>query len=155
MIDDHYLEAEIGPDTDTLLLVVVGAHLRAELTDRPLAYMLVERIEDWQRGHVEADRLTPLVCSDMWYLNAAELLSRPTICLGRPGVNAASAFFANRLPTAFVLQETFQVQLDLEFITMQACVWGIDGAATASGPRGAGSISPTFSPGGYSRWSTR
>ena len=133
MIDDHYLEAETGPDTDTLLLVVVGAHLRAELTDRPLAYMLVERIEVWQRRHVEADRLTPLVCSDMWYLNAAELLSRPTICLGRPGVNAASAFFANRLPTAFVLEETFQVQLDLEFITMQACVWGVNAAATASG----------------------
>ena len=133
MIDDHYLDAETGPDTDTLLLVVVGAHLRAELTDRPLAYMLVERIEVWQRRHVEADRLTPLVCSDMWYLNAAELLSRPTICLGRPGVNAASAFFANRLPTAFVLEETFQVQLDLEFITMQACVWGVNAAATASG----------------------
>jgi len=60
-------------------------------------------------------------------------LSRPTICLGRPGLNAASAFFANRLPTAFVLQETFQVQLDLEFITMQACVWGVNAAATASG----------------------
>ncbi len=133
MIDDHYLEAETGPDTDTLLLVVVGAHLRAELTDRPLAYMLVERIEAWQRRHVEADQLAPLVCSDMWYLNAAELLSRPTICLGRPGVNAASAFFANRLPTAFVLEETFQVQLDLEFITMQACVWGVNAAATASG----------------------
>ena len=133
MIDDHYLEAEIGPDTDTLLLVVVGAHLRAELSDRPLAYMLVERIEAWQRQHVEADRLAPLVCSDLWYLNAAELLSRPTICLGRPGVNAASAFFANRLPTAFVLEETFQVQLDLEFITMQACVGGVNGAATASG----------------------
>ena len=133
MIDDHYLEAEIGPDTDTLLLVVVGAHLRAELSDRPLAYMLVERIEAWQRQHVEADRLAPLVCSDLWYLNAAELLSRPTICLGRPGVNAASAFFANRLPTAFVLEETFQVQLDLEFITMQACVWGVNAAATASG----------------------
>ncbi|MEE9130355.1 MAG: hypothetical protein V3T84_10070 [Phycisphaerales bacterium] len=133
MIDDHYLDAETGPDTDTLLLVVVGAHLRAELTDRPLAYMLVERIEAWQRRHVEADWLAPLVCSDLWYLNAAELLSRPTICLGRPGVNAASAFFANRLPTAFVLEETFQVQLDLEFITMQACVWGVNAAATASG----------------------
>ncbi len=133
MIDDHYLEAETGPDTDTLLLVVVGAHLRAELTDRPLAYMLVEQIEGWQRQHVEAERLAPLVCSDMWYLNAAELLSRPTICLGRPGINAASAYFANRLPTAFVLEETFQVQLDLEFITMQACVWGVNAAATASG----------------------
>ncbi len=133
MIDDHYLEAETGPDTDTLLLVVVGAHLRAELTDRPLAYMLVDQIEGWQRQHVEAERLAPLVCSDMWYLNAAELLSRPTICLGRPGINAASAYFANRLPTAFVLEETFQVQLDLEFITMQACVWGVNAAATASG----------------------
>ncbi len=133
MIDDHYLEAETGPDTDTLLLVVVGAHLRAELTDRPLAYGLVDQIESWQQRHVEAERLAPLVCSDMWYLNAAELLSRPTICLGRPGVNAASAFFANRLPTAFVLEEAFQIQLDLEFITMQACVWGVNAAATASG----------------------
>ena len=113
MIDDNYLDGEIGPDTDTLLLVVVGAHLRAELTDRPLAYMLVDRIEGWQQRHVEADPLVPLVCSDLWYLNATELLSRPTICLGRPGVNATSAYFANRLPTAFVLEETFQVQLDL------------------------------------------
>ncbi len=133
MVDDHYLEADSGPDTDTLLLIVVGAHLRAEQIDRPMGYALAERIEGWQRLHVEADRLTPLVCSDLWYLNAAELLVRPTICLGRPGVNAATAYFANRLPTAFVLEQMFQVQLDLEFITMQACVWGVNAGATASG----------------------
>ncbi len=133
MVDDHYLDADTGPDTDTLLLIVVGAHLRAEQIDRPMAYALAEGIEDWQRQHVEADRLTPLVCSDLWYLNAAELWVRPTICLGRPGVNAATAYFANRLPTAFVLEEMFQVQLDLEFITMQACVWGVNAEATASG----------------------
>ena len=133
MVDDHYLDADSGPDTDTLLLIVVGAHLRAEQIDRPLAQALAERIEGWQRQHVEADRLSPLVCSDLWYLNAAELLSRPTICLGRPGVNAATAYFANRLPTAFVLEQMYQVQLDLEFITMQACVWGVNADATASG----------------------
>ena len=34
-------------DTSQLLLIVVGAHLRAEVADRPLAYWISGRIEDW------------------------------------------------------------------------------------------------------------
>ena len=38
------VQAEI--DTSKLLLIVVGAHLRAEMADRPLAYRLCDRIKD-------------------------------------------------------------------------------------------------------------
>ena len=132
--DPHTESSESGPDTDTVLLIVVGAHLIAELADRPSAYQLAQQIVDWQRQHLDCDepQLSPVVCSDMWYLNSAQLMTRPTICLGRPGINAASAYFANRLPTAFVVEQSFQVQLDVEFLDMQACIWGIDAAATAS-----------------------
>ena len=135
MSNDPYTEpTESGPDTDSMLLIVVGAHLIAELADRPRAYQLAQQIVDWQKQHLDTDEpwLSPIVCSDMWYLNSTQLMARPTICLGKPGVNAASAYFANRLPTAFVIEQSFQVQLDVEFIDMQACIWGIDAAATSS-----------------------
>jgi len=131
---DPYIESESGPDTDTVLLIVVGAHLIAELSDRPCAYQLAQQIVDWQQEHLEQDepRMSPIVCSDMWYINSTQLMARPTICLGRPGVNAASAYFANRLPIAFVIEHSFQVQLDVEFLDMQVCIWGIDSASTSS-----------------------
>lgn len=135
MSSDPYTQtSEAGPDTDTVLLIVVGAHLIAELADRPAAYQLAQQIVDWQRQHLDSNepQLSPVVCSDMWYLNSAQLMARPTICLGRPGINAASAYFANRLPTAFVVEQSFQVQLDVEFLDMQACIWGIDAASNLS-----------------------
>ena len=57
---------------------------------------------------------------------------RPTISVGAPELNAVSAFFANRLPTALVIDHSLQVQLDPEFVTLQACVWGVNEQATAS-----------------------
>ena len=74
-----------------------------------------------------------MLCTDLWYLNASELMLRPTISVGRPEHNAVSAYFANRLPTALVIERSLQVQLDPEFVTLQACVWGVDGPATRSG----------------------
>ena len=118
--------------TDDLLVVVVGAHLRAELADRPLGYRLRERILQWQAGHPEVRPLQPVLCTDLWYLNAEDLMVRPTISVGAPELNAVSAFFANRLPTALVIDHSLRVQLDPEFVTLQACVWGVDEQATAS-----------------------
>ena len=40
---------------------------------------------------------------------------------------------ATVLPTAFVIDQSLQVQLDPEFVTLQACVWGVDEPATRSG----------------------
>lgn len=118
---------------DRLLVVVVGAHLRAEQSDRPLGYRLRDSILRWQAAHPDARPLSPVLCSDLWYLNAPELMVRPTISVGAPELNAVSAFFANRLPAALVIDDSLQVQLDPEFVTLRACVWGVDDAATATG----------------------
>lgn len=120
----------LGPDR--LLLIVVGAHLQAEQEHRPLGYRLRESIVRWQAGHPQVNPLKPLLCTDLWYLNAEDLMQRPTIAVGAPGLNAVSAFFANRLPTALVIDQSLQVQLDPEFVTLRACVWGVDEPATAS-----------------------
>ncbi len=127
-----------------LLLIVLGAHLGAELADRPLGYRLRDRIVRWQHDTLppatartpaasEDEPLLAAVCTDLWYLNTPDLMARPTICLGRPELNAASAYWANRLPTAFVIDETLRIHLDPEFINLQACVWGANDGATASG----------------------
>ena len=121
------------PDPQRLLLIVVGAHLQAELTDRPLGYRLREDVRRWQDGNRDAAPLDPVVCTDLWYLNALSLMTRPTIAVGRPELNAVSAYFANRLPTALVVDESLQVQLDPEFVTLHACVWGVNDATTADG----------------------
>ena len=120
-------------DPRHLMMIVVGAHLEAELSDRPLGYRLQNDVVRWQQETPEADPLAPIVCTDLWYLNARDLMLRPTISVGRPEHNAVSAYFANRLPTALVIDRSLQVQLDPEFVTLQACVWGVDGPATRSG----------------------
>ncbi len=123
--------------TDNLLLIVVGAHLRAEEADRPLAYKLRKRILAWLAGH--ADRLNidlaPIVCSDLWYLNHDHLQQRPTISIGGPGVNALSAYFAQQLTIESGQEQQPQVvlQLDPEFTDLRVCIWGMDHPLTAQG----------------------
>ena len=107
--------------------------MQAELADRPLGYRLRDDVLRWQQRTPEAGPLLPVVCTDLWYLNAPELMVRPTIAVGRPEHNAVSAYFANRLPTALVIDESLQVQLDPELVNLQACVWGVDRRATSSG----------------------
>ena len=119
-------------DPQHLLLIVVGAHLRAEMADRPLGYRLRDKVVQWQEAEAEATSLIAMVCTDLWYLNAEQLMLRPTISVGPPEQNAVSAYFANRLPTALVIDDSLQVQLDPEFVTLQACVWGVDGRATTA-----------------------
>lgn len=117
-----------------MLLIVVGAHLQAERSDRPLAYRLRERILRWQDEHGSeiGAPIEPIVCTDVWYLNNDDLLRAPAIALGRPGVNAATAYLASRLPLAFVIDDTLQVQLDQEFIDRRACLWGVDAQSSVS-----------------------
>lgn len=122
------------PDPHRLLPIVVGAHLRAEMAHRPLGYRLCDEISGWQRdAGSESACPAPILCTDLWYLNDQALMTRPTIALGGPELNAVSAYLANRLPTAFVIEQSLQVQLDPEFVTLQACVWGVDDRTTAAG----------------------
>jgi hypothetical protein len=119
-------------ETMRLLPIVVGAHPRSELADRPIANRLVAAIRQWQRVEVEDEesRLIPMVMSDLWYLNDRELLLQPTIAIGEPGVNAASAYFGTRLPKAYVVDGRLQVLADLEFLEPGVAIWGVDAQST-------------------------
>lgn len=120
----------LGPqdiDVERLLLIVVGAHLRAEVADRPLAYALRDRVDAWldaRAGAIDGHRPDVIVCTDIWYLNNEELRSRPTISIGGPGVNALAAYLADRLETAFVVEDVLAVQVDLDFVDPVASCWG-------------------------------
>lgn len=117
-----------------LVLIVVGADLRAEMSDRPLAYRLREAVLRWRDG-VEDDAaaiIQPVVCTDLWYVNNAALMQRPTLSVGDPSMNAATAYLATKIPVAFVIQETLKVHLDPEWIDLRACLWGVNVSATAA-----------------------
>ena len=94
-------------DVDQLILIVVGAHLRSEMTDRQLAYRMRESaLRSMDQLEAEDDIVDPLtivVCTDLWYLNHPELMARPTITIGDPERNSASAYLGNKVPTAFVV----------------------------------------------------
>jgi len=122
-------------DTSRLILIVTGAHLHAELLDRPVAYALRQHLMDWlEQAGETLNPLSPrvLVCSDVWYLNNDPLRNRPTISIGGPGVNALTAFLADKLPSAFAIEDRLIVQADLDFQETVACCWGADGGATAA-----------------------
>lgn len=111
-----------------LLLIVVGAHLRAETADRPLAYRLRERIHAWLEKHAAGLNvpLYPVVCSDILYMKDETLQGRPTISLGGPGVNALSAYFHDKLGPAGLAENEMVIQLDPEFVDLRVCVWGMN-----------------------------
>ena len=123
---------EASYPVETLLPVVIGAHLMAEIADRPLGDRVARHIRAIRRmqdlGSDEG--LLPVVLSDIWYLNDADLMLQPAVVIGEPGVNAATAHWATRIPKAFVVDESHQVLMDLEGPDRVACMWGVDAAKT-------------------------
>lgn len=119
-------------EATTLLLIVVGAHLRAEIADRPLAYQIQKRICRWveQHRHQLDVAIEPIVCSDIWYLNQPQLQLRPTISVGGPGVNALSAYYIKKLANVLSEDDRMVIQLDLDFVDLRACAWGVDHQTT-------------------------
>jgi hypothetical protein len=124
-------------DSQRLILIVTGAHLRAEAMDRPVAYRLQAQLARWLEEQIPLEAEPRpcqriLVCSDLWYLNNDGLRNCPTISLGGPRVNALTAFLADKLPSAFAIEDLLLVQADLDFPDVVACCWGRDGPATAA-----------------------
>lgn len=126
---------------EELVLIVVGAHPRAEVGDRPWAYELARRIDERIRARsslapsshpTSPSRLSALVCTDLWYLNDRALRARPSVSVGAPGVNAFTASLADRLPTAFVVDGKYAVQFDHDSPDAIACCWGADPALTGA-----------------------
>jgi hypothetical protein len=116
------------------VVIVVGAHLRAEQADRPLAYKVVEEIEHWKRRHDDllGVEIEPIVCCDLWFLNTESIRQLPTICIGGPGVNALSSYLAQHLEQESLNADVL-IQVDPDFTDLQACIWGNDHELTAHG----------------------
>jgi hypothetical protein len=126
-------ELELGDEP--VVMIVVGACLRAEEADRPLAYRLQRRVRRWLTQHADTlqIRIEPIVCSDVWYLNSEELQQRPTISIGGPGVNALSAYFAQQLEEEPGEETHVLIQIDPEFTDLRAAIWGWDHELTSKG----------------------
>jgi hypothetical protein len=120
------------PDSDAferMMLIVVGAHLRAEIEDRPMATALGGRIRESLLS-TESPNLPVVACTDLWYLNHDELQGLPAIVLGNPAQNAAAAWLTRRIPSVLVVNDRVQIQADLEFNDLRVCIWGVDAAST-------------------------
>lgn len=122
------------PDPAPFILVVTGAHLVAELYDRPLAYRMREQIiQRLHRAGFADPHTQVLVCSDVWYLNQDHLRSLPAISIGTPGVNALAAYWADRLPSVMAIDTKLIVQMSTaETGSPVVSCWGSDPAQTAS-----------------------
>jgi len=117
------------------LLIVVGAHLRAEEADRPLAYRVQQEVAQWITRQQEAGhqiQLKPIVCSDILYVNQTELHSRPTISIGGPGVNAVAAYLSDRLPATYVQDDEAIIQMDVDLVDLRVSIWGNNHALTVA-----------------------
>jgi len=124
------------PDLDKLILIVVGAHLRAEMHERAAAYRLRDAVAAAVAARWSAARTEPgappdvVVVTDLWRLNDPLLAPLPQISIGHPGVNALSAFLADKVPPAFVIDGELAVQFDAAAPEAIAVCWGVDHAAT-------------------------
>jgi hypothetical protein len=131
------VEIDLTPPDHTSpnrVLVVTGAHLRAEAADRPLAYRLKARMQEWWEATGKAESLPRpevIVCSDVWYLNNDDLRTLPAVSIGGPGVNALSAFLTDKLPGVFTVANVLTVQMDIDLVEPVVNIWGMDHQTTA------------------------
>ncbi len=117
------------------ILIVTGAHLHAEVADRPMAYALRSRVMETlaRLRDVPTPDDRVIVCSDVWYLNTESLRACPVISIGGPGVNALTAYLGDKIPSAVAIEGEFVVQYDVATHEPIAACWG----ASARGTRAA------------------
>lgn len=136
MSDESTTKPSGGRPEVPRILIVVGAHMRAEVADRPLAYTLRDAVNTWRTEHgAQLTNVVPeaVVITDVWYLNNEELHDKPTIALGGPGINALSQAFAQSMDHQPSGDSQVLIQFDPEYTDLRACVWGTDHALTKQG----------------------
>ncbi len=119
-------------DSDRLIWIVTGVQLKAELGDRPLAYRIERELRERLAALLdppeagEPPRLSPVVVSDVYYLNNSDAQAGPTISIGGPGMNALSASLVEQLPTPVAIENTLVVQMDLDMNDLRCAIWGMN-----------------------------
>lgn len=119
------------PRRARLLLIVTGSTLRAEEVDRPLAYYLEQRIEQYMAEHPsEVDPLSVRVIADFRWIHDEPLQDYPTISVGGPGVNALAHRWLEEVPVSLAVDERYYLQMDPDLEEPRASVWGMDNTTT-------------------------
>ena len=111
-----------------LLLIVTGSTLRAEESDRPLAYYLKQRVEALA-ADLDVD-FRVVVVADFRWMNDDNLQVLPTICLGGPGVNALAHKWFDEVPFALAVDEQYCIQMDPDLDEPRVSIWGMDNPST-------------------------
>ena len=117
-----------------LMLIVTGSTLRAEEVDRPLAYYLKQRIEQYQESHEPSSSsggaLTVRVIADFRWIHDEPLQSLPTISVGGPGVNALAHRWLEDVPVTLAVDDRYYLQMDPDLDEPRVSIWGMDNATT-------------------------
>jgi hypothetical protein len=117
--------------TARLLLIVTGSTLRAEEVDRPLAYYLRQRVQEYEAEHSPADGPHDVrVIADFRWIHDDPLHEWPTISVGGPGVNALAQRWLEEVPVSLAVDERYYLQMDPDLDEARASVWGMDNATT-------------------------
>ncbi|MEO1129096.1 MAG: hypothetical protein AAFX05_05225 [Planctomycetota bacterium] len=113
------------------ILIIVGASLRAERVDRPLAYRLREHLLRWMD---DADRegADVVVCTDLWYLHDDSLHDCWGVAVGPPERNAVTARSETHTPGALIIDGALTIRFDVELDQRMASCWGTGDAQTAT-----------------------
>ena len=114
-----------------LLLIVTGSTLRAEDLDRPLAYYLKLRVEQYQAEHESSEGPRDVrVIADFRWIHDDPLQVLPTISVGGPGVNALAHRWLEEVPVSLAVDERYYLQMDPDLDEPRASVWGMDNVTT-------------------------
>src|SRR5437764_899273 len=113
------------------LFIVTGSTLRAEELDRPLAYYLKQRIEQYPAATAPSPgRFRVLVVADFRWIHEKQLQGLPTISLGGPGVNALARDWLEVVPVTLAVDEQYYIQMDPDLEEVRASIWGMDNTTT-------------------------
>lgn len=119
------------PRRARLLLIVTGSTLRAEEVDRPLAYYLGQRIEQYMAEHPSGPGpLAVRVIADFRWIHDEPLQDYPTISVGGPGVNALAHRWLEEVPVSLAVDECYYLQMDPDLEEPRASIWGMDNTTT-------------------------
>lgn len=131
----NHLPAGLTIDLDDPgVVIVVGADLRAETFERPIANALLNSVNAAMSVESEScGRVLPaaVICTDVLYLNSEHLRLCPTLSVGGPELNALSAYLIGRVPPVFAVEGRYAVHADLAGHQLAGCIWGVDSLNTA------------------------
>ena len=114
-----------------LLLIVTGSTLRAEELDRPLAYYLKQRVEQYLAEHEPDEPPARVrVIADFRWLHDEPLQKFPTISVGGPGVNALAQRWLEQVPVSLAVDQRYYLQMDPDLDEPRVSLWGMDNATT-------------------------